>query len=235
MSHPLDVLGGNPWRTLDALVDGPLHPGGRAATEELLDRTAVGNETAVLDVGCGRGGTLRLARERGARPVGLDRDPSAGDAVVGDITTLPFRDGAFDVVLGECVLCLAPDLERTLRDASRVLEPGGRLGLSDVTVTGDPPTLPPPIDRLVCLDGQRERGQIRRSVERTGFEIQETKTHPDDLIEMRDRIREAIDYERLAGVLGEQGSDLRDGVRELEAAIESGQIGYVSIVATKRS
>jgi len=235
VSHPLDVLVGDPWRALDALVDGPLHPGGRAATEELLDRTAVGDGTAVLDVGCGRGEALRLARERGARPVGLDRDPNAEDTVVGDMTALPFRDGSFDVALGECVLCLSPDLERTLCDVARILGDGGRLGLSDVTVTGEPPTLPPPIDRLVCLDGQREQGQIRRSVERAGFEVQEIETRTDDLLEMRNRIREAIDFERLAGALGERGDDLREGLRELEAAVESGRVGYVSIVATKRS
>ena len=235
MSHPLNVLVSDPWRALDALVDGPLHPGGRAATEELLDRTAVGDGTAVLDVGCGRGEALQLARERGARPVGLDRDPDAAEAVVGDMTALPFRDGSFDVALGECVLCLSPDLERTLGDVARVLGDGGRLGLSDVTVTGEPPTLPAPVDRLVCLDGQREPRQIRHAVERAGFEVQETETHADDLLEMRDRIREAVDYERLTGALGERGGDLREGVQDLEAAIEAGRIGYVSIVATKTS
>lgn len=119
------------------------------------------------------------------------------------------------------------------RDVARILADGGRLGLGDVTVAGEPPELPAPVDRLVCLDGRHGPRQIRRAVEHAGFEVRETERRDEDLLEVRDRIREAIDYERLTEAPGERGEDLRDGMRVLEAAVESGRVGYVSIVATK--
>lgn len=234
MEHPLAAMLTDPWQLLELALDGPLHPGGRDATEQLLDRAAVNEETRVLDIGCGAGESLHLARDRGARAIGLDRAPTTAGSVQGDMTSLPFRDDSFDVVLGECVLCLSPALDRTLSGVERVLKPGGRLALSDVTVEGEPPELPPPIDELLCLDGPRERAHIRQQIRNAGFEIDDVRTHRDDLLAMRDRIEDNLDYERLVTALGDRGADLRDGVEELEEAVVSGRIGYVSIVATNQ-
>lgn len=235
MSHPLTAVLRDPWRMLELVLDGPLHPGGNDATERLLDRAEVDGDTRLLDVGCGAGNSLTLARERGAHAIGLDREPTETGAVRGDMSTLPFRDGSFDVVLGECVLCLSPSLGQTLTDIERILKPGGRLALSDVTVEGKPPDLPSPIDGLLCLDGSRERAYIRQQIEGTGLETDDVQDHHDDLLAMRDRIQDGLEYERLIDALGDRGARLRDGARELEAAVESGRIGYVSIVATTYS
>lgn len=234
MPHPIDAVFGDPWRLLEVVLDGPLHPGGKAATADLLDRAAVDSGTSVLDIGCGAGGALRLASERGAQAVGLDHEPRGTDAVRGDMTEIPFQDASFDAVLGECVLCLSPDLERTLSDVKRILKPGGRLALSDVTVEGKPPEVPAPIDEVLCLEGPRERTYVRQQVARAGFEIEDVQSHRDDLLAMRDRVRDSLDYERLDAVLGDRGSRLRNGATELDAAIESGRIDYVSMVATRR-
>lgn len=234
VQHPLEALLRDPWRLLETVLDGPLHPGGRQATEDLLERAAVGSGTQLLDVGCGAGDALRLARERGAQAVGLDRQPTDTGAVQGDLISLPFREEGFDVVLGECVFCLSPDRGRTLEDIHRVLQPGGRLALSDVTVAGTPPDLPAPFDELLCLDGPRERTHIRQRIAHAGFEIDEVRTHRDDLLTMRDRLQNAFDHERL-DVLGDRGTRIRDGAKELENAVESGRIGYVSFIATRES
>lgn len=235
MPNPLEAMLSDPWRTLELVLDGPLHPGGGDATEALLDRASVRNETRLLDVGCGAGDALDLARERGAQAVGLDRQPTETGTVRGDLTALPFRAHSFDVVLGECVLCLSPDLGRTLDDIVRTLKPGGRLAFSDVTVAGAPPELPAPIDELCCLDGSRERTHICQQIEGAGFEIDNVRTHREDLLAMRDRLLERLDVERLVDALGDRGTQLRDGANKLEAAVESGRIGYVSIVATRQS
>jgi arsenite methyltransferase len=232
MQHPLEAILCDPWRTLEIVLDGPLHPGGREATETLLDRAAVDNQTQLVDVGCGAGDTLQLARERGAAAVGLDRQPTETGAVHGDLLSLPFRDDSFDVVLSECVLCLSPDLGQTLDDIERTLRPGGRLAFSDVTVAGTPPELPAPVDELLCLDGPRDRAHIRQQIERAGFTIDDVQTHRDDLLTMRDRLKDAVDAERLVDVLGDRGTRLRDGANDLETAVEAGRIGYVSIIAT---
>jgi arsenite methyltransferase len=229
--HPLEAILCDPWRTLEIVLDGPLHPGGKEATETLLDRAEVDSGTQLLDIGCGTGDALQLARERGAVAVGLDRQPTETGAVRGDLTSLPFRDASFDVVLSECVLCLSPDLGQTLSDIERILTPGGRLAFSDITVAGTPLDLPATVDELLCLDGPRERAYICQQIEHAGFTIDDAQTHRDDLLAMRDRLKDTVDAERLVDVLGDRGTRLRDGANDLENAVEDGRIGYVSIIA----
>lgn len=104
-----------------------------------------------------------------------------------------------------------------------------------MTVEGAPPDLPSPLDEMLCLDGPRDRGYIRRQIEGAGFDIDDIRTHHDDLLAMRNRIRENVEYEQPIDALGDRGSRLRSGARDLESAIESGRSSYVSIVATERS
>jgi hypothetical protein len=84
---------------------------------------------------------------------------------------------------------------------------------------------------LLCLDDPRSQADIRQQLH-AGFEIKERRTHRDDLLAMRDRLGDALDYERLVSALGDRGTRLREGANDLERAIESGRIGYVSIIAT---
>ncbi|MFB6117257.1 class I SAM-dependent methyltransferase [Halosegnis sp.] len=226
----------NPWATLQRLLDGPLHPGGREATGRLLDRAGVDPGTQLLDVGCGAGDAVNLARERGAAAVGLDADPTSAptDAVVrGDLGRLPVRTESVDVVLAECVLCLAADLDGALAEAKRVLVPGGRLALSDIVVRGTPPNLPDALAEPLCLTGDRHPDQLVESVEQAGLSIVDSRDHPEDLLAMRDRVRSRVDYERLLGAMGERGQRMLEGIERLEAAVESEQVGYISVVAER--
>ena len=67
--NPLEAALSSPWAALRELTDDPLHPGGVAATRDLMDRADVAAGTRLLDAGCGGGESLALAAERGARPV----------------------------------------------------------------------------------------------------------------------------------------------------------------------
>jgi SAM-dependent methyltransferase len=109
----------------------------RPLFEAVLDAAEVTAGTRVLDVGCGSGLTLALAAERGARPAGIDISPGLlavarerlpdADLREGDMETLPFGDAAFDAVLGVNAFQFAGDPERALREAARVVRPGGRV------------------------------------------------------------------------------------------------------------
>lgn len=230
MAGLLDAMLANPWATLSALVEGPLHPGGREATADLLEQADVGEGTRLLDVGCGAGGALALARERGATAWGLDRSPGADRAVVGDAATLPLRGGSVDVVLAECVLCLT-DFPQAVAEAERVLAPGGRLALSDVVVADERPDVPDELARAFCLTGARQRETLVETVEDAGLTVEHARDRREDLLSMRDRVGERVDYEGLLGAMGERGRHLRGGVADLEQAIEDGDVGYVSLVA----
>ncbi len=230
MNGLLDAALSNPWGTLDRFLDGPLHPGGTEATERLLDRAGVENETRLLDVGCGSGEALSVARDRGADAVGVDPAPKTSRAIRGDATALPLRDGSVDVVLAECVLCLT-DLPVALSEARRVLDGGGRLALSDVVVDGERPDVPDRVAEAFCLTGARSTDRLQRCLAEAGFEVRTIDDHHDDLLAMRDRVTERVDYEGLFGLMGERGERAMEAIETLETAVEDGDVGYVSVVA----
>ena len=230
MTGLLDAALANPWSTLDTMLEGPLHPGGTDATAELLDRADVGPGTRVLDVGCGAGEALPVARDRGADAVGVDPSPDANRAIRGDATALPLGESRVDVVLAECVLCLT-DLPTALGEARRVLAADGRLAVSDVVVEDDGPPIPDAAAEALCLSGARSRDRLRSAVAAAGFEVRELTDHHDDLLAMRDRLTDRVDYEGLLGLLGQRGQRALDAIETLETAVENGEVSYVSIVA----
>jgi SAM-dependent methyltransferase len=104
---------------------------------EAADRLELGGGSEVLDVGCGSGVFLRLAADRGAGVTGLDasealveiartRVPEA-DIRIGDLNNLPFHESSFDVVTGFNSFQFATDMTTALREAARVVRPGGRV------------------------------------------------------------------------------------------------------------
>jgi ubiquinone/menaquinone biosynthesis C-methylase UbiE len=120
-----------------------IHPGGRAATETLLERAAIQPTDAILDVGCGVATTaLEVAERFGAQVTAVDIEPlmleraeasvrSAGASgkvrvQQGDILSLDFPDNSFDVVIAEAVTMFV-DRPAAARELVRVCRPRGRV------------------------------------------------------------------------------------------------------------
>ena len=107
-----------------------------------IDETVQADDR-VLDACCGTGDLAIAARARGADVVGLDfsermlerarsKDPRI-DWVRGDMLALPFDEGSFDAVTVGFGVRNVEDLEAGLRELRRVLRPGGRLGILEIT------------------------------------------------------------------------------------------------------
>lgn len=104
------------------------------------DLARVTTGTRLLDIGCGCGGALGLARLRGAELTGLDAAPDLlgiarrrlpdGSFRTGDMEHLPYEDETFDAVTLINSIMYAADPAEAIREAGRVLAPDGRLAMA---------------------------------------------------------------------------------------------------------
>jgi 2-polyprenyl-3-methyl-5-hydroxy-6-metoxy-1,4-benzoquinol methylase len=144
----------------------------------------------VLDLGSGGGIDVLLSARRvgpQGKAYGLDmtdemlalaRDNQrkAGaenvEFLKGEIEAIPLPDNTVDVIISNCVINLSADKDRVLREAFRVLKPGGRLAVSDVVTRG---AMPEQLrnDMLLwvgCIAGALEENDYRARLEAAGFE-----------------------------------------------------------------
>ena len=110
---------------------------------------------------------LTLARENQAK-AGIENV----EFLKGEIEHIPLPDNSVDVIISNCVINLSADKDRVLREAFRVLKPGGRFAVSDVVTRG---AMPPEIRQRVllwvgCIAGALEENDYRSKLAAAGFE-----------------------------------------------------------------
>ena len=167
--------------------------------EALLASLGCGNPTAlaqlnpgetVLDLGSGGGIDVLLSARRvgpTGKAYGLDmtnemlalanenkRKTGATNVefLKGEIEHIPLPDCSVDVIISNCVINLSADKDRVLREAYRVLRPGGRLAVSDVVTRG---AIAPEIRKSVllwvgCVAGALDENDYRAKLKSAGFE-----------------------------------------------------------------
>ena len=153
----------------------------------------------VLDLGSGAGfDALLAARKVGleGRVIGVDMTDamlerarrnaaSAGFTNIefrkGDIESLPVEDCQFDVVLSNCVLNLCPDKDRALREIHRVLKSSGKLAISDMAWTAEPPeSIRRDLNAVVgCIGGALVFDDYLNRLEGAGFRQICVERHPE--------------------------------------------------------
>jgi ubiquinone/menaquinone biosynthesis C-methylase UbiE len=144
----------------------------------------------VLDLGSGGGIDVLLSAKRvGAmgKAYGLDMTDEMLDLarqnaaaigatnvefLKGHIEEIPLPDDSVDVIISNCVINLSADKRQVLREAFRVLKPGGRFAVSDVVVNGDVPAeMRRSMELWVgCVAGALEVGQFEALLREAGFE-----------------------------------------------------------------
>ncbi|HYW45421.1 MAG TPA: arsenite methyltransferase [Bryobacteraceae bacterium] len=144
----------------------------------------------VLDLGSGGGIDVLLSARRvspGGKAYGLDmtdemlalareNQKKAGignvEFLKGEIENIPLPDNSVDVIISNCVINLSADKDRVLREAFRVLKPGGRFAVSDVVTRGE---VHPEIRKNIllwvgCVAGALEENEYRAKLAAAGFE-----------------------------------------------------------------
>src|ERR1700739_2454227 len=154
----------------------------------------------VLDLGSGGGIDVLLSAKRvgpTGKAYGLDMTDEmlalanenkrkAGATNVeflrGEIEHIPLPDNAVDVIISNCVINLSADKDAVLREAFRVLKPGGRFAVSDVVTRGE---IAPEIRQSMllwvgCIAGALEENEYREKLASAGFdriEIEPTRVY----------------------------------------------------------
>jgi SAM-dependent methyltransferase len=172
---------------------------GQVPEEAMLASLGCGNPTAlaklnlgdvVLDLGSGGGIDVLLSAKRvgpTGKAYGLDMTDEmlalanenkrkAGaenvEFLKGEIEHIPLPDNSVDVIISNCAINLSADKNRVLREAIRVLKPGGRFAVSDVVTRGE---IPAAVRQSVllwvgCLAGALEENEYNATLESAGFE-----------------------------------------------------------------
>jgi hypothetical protein len=232
------------------------HPGGRALTRRLARALGLRPGERVLDVASGPGTTAFLLAEEFAVEVdGVDLGdrsverawqraaarglPSHVRFHVGDAERLPFGDETFDAVVCECAFCTFPDKATAAAEFARVLRPGGRLGVTDVTL--DPARLDPQLATLAgyvaCIADARPAAEYEALLAASGLAVTLSESHDEALTRMVEQIEARL---RALSLLGRTGLDVDvDSVLRHTAAaaraVSDGVAGYQLIVASKLS
>lgn len=109
---------------------------------------------------------LALAREN-QRQAGVENV----EFLQGEIEHIPLADGSVDVVISNCVINLSADKDRVLREAFRVLRPGGRFAVSDVVARGEVPAEVRQSMELWagCIAGALEETEYVAKLAKAGF------------------------------------------------------------------
>lgn len=238
------------------LLGDRFHPGGASLTSRLLAALRVDGSHEIVDVASGPGASaIQAAQETGCRVVGVDLSPesvaaateaatSAGVGgrvrfVVGDAEALPLDDSSVDGALCECALCTFPDKRAAAGELARVLRPGARLALSDMTARQDrlPPELGGLAGWIACIADARPLDEVGDLLSSAGLVVESATAHDSALADMAERIEARLDAARILGGaitgLGDRVGEALAIARAAKAAIAAGDLGYGVVIARR--
>ena len=190
-----------------------LHPGGNAATVNLIETLSPTKKTKVLDIGCGRGRTsVYMAKKYGCKVTGIDISEEAIEDArhfakkhkvdhlvsfqVADAMDLPFPDQEFDMTLSQAVLILTDDKHKVIRESSRVLKPDGISGWLELSWKATPSSdFQEKAAKEICarcISNVVTYEMYEQDITQNGFQKVQTKKHN-------------MKYRGIAGMIADEG------------------------------
>ncbi len=245
------------WAKL--LLGDSFHPGGLTLTERLGARLMLTPGMRVLDVAAGRGtSAIHLAKTFGCDVVGVDYGgesiaaasqaaETAGVAHLtrferGDAEALPLEAGQFDAVICECAFCTFPNKPAAAAEFARVLKPGGKVGLTDLTRRGDvPQDLRGLLAWVACIADAQPLADYERYLSGAGLAVTLVEEHDDALARMVQDVRTKLMAAELLVKLKKVEMPVADFdqakalARSAADAVREGAFGYALLVAEKRT
>jgi ubiquinone/menaquinone biosynthesis C-methylase UbiE len=241
------------------LLGESFHPGGAALTRRLGEVLSLRPSLRVLDVASGAGASaIVLAQTFGCEVVGVDYGvESVGRATAaaaaagvasrvrflhGDAECLPIADASVDAIVCECAFCTFPDKAVAASEFARVLRPGGRVGLSDLTRHAEmlPADLQDLLAWIACIADAQSVEEYERTLRDAGLRVGLVEPHDEALAELvRDIRTKLLGAElllKLRKVEAPAGVDFelaRVMARAAAEAVRARQFGYALVVATK--
>ncbi len=243
-----------------------LHPGGLALTNRLGRLMGIQRDDWVVDLASGRGvSAMAVSRAFHCRVAGVEfsRAATAGAAAAsratpvppqafflqGDAENPPLASSRFDAVLCECSMSIFPDKSRAVQEMRRLLRPGGRLGLSDVTV--EPGCLPEELEgnlgQVLCLSGALSVNGYRQLLGDGGLELQHQEDASVEILKLLEELESKLGMVMAWGDRPGSGIPV-SGMPEMEALqsapellqrlkslVQEGKLGYWLFVACNQA
>ena len=238
-----------------------LPPGGLALTNRLARLMDLRRDDWVVDLASGRGSSaLAVSRvfhcnvvgvEFGAAAVAQARasslePPPAPRAMFlrGDAEFPPLRPGRLDAVFCECSMSLFMDKAAAVGEIARLLRPGGKFGLSDVTVVAGslPPELGGTVGQLLCLSDALDTQGYLSLLRSAGLQVVHQQDASNEILKILDGVesklgaaqawRGLVQHELADSDILEKAPQLIAKLRQLVA---EGSLGYWLFVAEKPS
>jgi arsenite methyltransferase len=160
--------------------------------------------------------------------------------VTGDAEQLPLESGRFSAVICECSFCTFPDQAAAAKEFFRVLQPAGRIGISDLNLQIRlPPALDSVLGAIICVAGARPSEHYAALLSNAGFEIESVEPHDEALERLIADVRHKLVG---ASILTKTQQIVIPDVDIGEAltmarwaanAVENGDLGYSMLVARR--
>jgi len=239
------------------LLGESFHPGGTRLTGRLGSLLNLGPDSHVLDVAAGRGASaFYLSESFHCNVTGIDLSEenvrfATAEAEqrglsatlkfeLGDAEKLPCARSTFDAIVCECAFCTFPNKPVAAQEFSRVLKPGGRLGLSDLTRSKESiPELEGLLSWIACIGDALPVERYTALFEQAGFCVSCVEDRSDALIEMVQQVQmKLLGAEIAVGLkkLDLPGVDFATAKHFAQAALKATRdrsLGYVVIAASK--